>query len=1309
MKVGSLEIELLANMARLQADIQKATTTVRGGLGAIDNAVSATKRGLAGLGIGLSGAMFVSWIKGAIDAADAMNKLTQRTGLAAETLSQMQYAAKLADVSHEGLNTAIKKLNISVAQGLAGDKEKVALFKQLGITTADLGRGTESVMLKMADAYARSRDGAGKVAVGNGLMGKTADEMIPFLNAGGDAIRAMMKEADALGLTISTEFAAKAEEFNDNLSRITSIGQKLGLMFASDFVDGLSKAMKAMSDAVVQGKVLAGVVAGLQTLLTGDDRYKNDKAFVEQTEKKLALEKSLARMEGQRTSGRAANESVIERQREALALVNRELQTTTAYRKILQEEDTKTEKVAAAVAATRERATGLTLADANATEKASKAASLAKAELSLYTSSLQSLEQTLGKANEQTQFQRTQYQLLHGSLKTLGAEHGAHLLRVAREIDLQAQLEERTKAFAEHAQFLADEQERRDATLSDFNRTNSVYLKGLEFELSLVGMTTVAREQAIALRKLEDDYQKASIDLNEEERKTLKALYEEQKKRVPGAIASKASAEESLKSQVDMWGKIESTAEQTFSSIFDSGKNAFDRLKDTLKNGLYSLLYQMTVKRWIVGISASVSGQGVAEQAFGAQGGGLMGMANNASSLSSLYSAGSQFLTGGAAGASGASLAYANMVGALGGDAIGALATANGGWAGVSSGAALTEAYGAAVAVEAGTAAGAAGATGAAAGISSALAAVPVWGWAALAGVALLSMSGDGGGPKTESGGGYGMGRGDVGGPTFDYARGLESSYGDLAQRLGLSSRLSVGAFSSSDPSGDSLTQLDVAARMNNQTVYSRSGRLGGDIENVGRSDADLQAALAEEATRVMVSALKASDLEPDYKDFLNSISENATAAALESAVNRILAVKGFKDAIEKLPFENLKNLSFAAADGLIALSGGLESLGAKLDAYYQNFYSAEEQRIQTVKNLFASLGAAGVDVGTISRPNMSAFRALVDQQDVQTESGRRAYAALISVSAAFADLARTGTAASEALNRSLTASIGGLKALAEALRSAAEGLGIGPSRAAARIQIASALAAARSGGALPTVAMLAPALKSLSAPSEGMFRTFVDWRRDQQYVANDLNGLATIAETQASVEQKMLDALMGIDAKLLTVAEALSAREAETLMLKSVAEKAAADAKEKAAADAAKAEARRVAEAEAAAAAAAAEAIRRAQMSALPVSYVPIDQGGYGDGGSFAVGTNWVPYDMRANIHEGERIVPKADNVALMEYLAAPEAGSVAVVAELRENRAALGAVHDELVDIRRNVARTAAIVEKSDAIGPAPARAEL
>ena len=91
-----------------------------------------------------------------------------------------------------------------------------------------------------------------------------------------------------------------------------------------------------------------------------------------------------------------------------------------------------------------------------------------------------------------------------------------------------------------------------------------------------------------------------------------------------------------------------------------------------------------------------------------------------------------------------------------------------------------------------------------------------------------------------------------------------------------------------------------------------------------------------------------------------------------------------------------------------------------------------------------------------------------------------------------------------------------------------------------------------------------------------------------------------------------------------------------------------------------------------------------------LPLGQVP----------SFAVGTNYVPYDMTAQIHEGERIIPKADNYKLTQ-------GNEAMLEELRLMRIEIAGLRAQAGMIVVTSKKTADIVEKADAIGPAPARA--
>ena len=120
-----------------------------------------------------------------------------------------------------------------------------------------------------------------------------------------------------------------------------------------------------------------------------------------------------------------------------------------------------------------------------------------------------------------------------------------------------------------------------------------------------------------------------------------------------------------------MWESIDTTAHDTFVSIFDSGKSALDRLRDTLKNGLLDLLYQMTIKKWILNIGASVSGTGAAGLASaeglgltgGAAGGGLGGVAGLAQSAKTAYTIATQGFSGVAAGIGGSIATLGNLFG----------------------------------------------------------------------------------------------------------------------------------------------------------------------------------------------------------------------------------------------------------------------------------------------------------------------------------------------------------------------------------------------------------------------------------------------------------------------------------------------------------------------------------------------------------------------------------------------------------------------------------------------------------------------
>lgn len=115
--VGTLTIEMAANIVRLQQDMEKARKSVEGTMAQIGKAASVATAALGALGAGLSVAAFANWIKSAINAADVMSDISQRTGVAVKDLAGLQLAFKYGGTSAEAMQSGMVKLSVAVAGG----------------------------------------------------------------------------------------------------------------------------------------------------------------------------------------------------------------------------------------------------------------------------------------------------------------------------------------------------------------------------------------------------------------------------------------------------------------------------------------------------------------------------------------------------------------------------------------------------------------------------------------------------------------------------------------------------------------------------------------------------------------------------------------------------------------------------------------------------------------------------------------------------------------------------------------------------------------------------------------------------------------------------------------------------------------------------------------------------------------------------------------------------------------------------------------------------------------------------------------
>ena len=231
--------------------------------GAAAGALGAMRAVLPVIGVAAIG----KFAKDNLDAADAMSKMSQRTGVAAPTLDKFRKVAELSDTSIEGLGKGFKTLasNMYDAQ-TKGTGPAADAFAKLGIAITDSNgklRESDQVMLDMADKFKQMADGPEKAALAADIFGaKIGDELIPLLNSGGDAVRNM-------GTSLTQEFADKAAAFNDRLTTMQEKFGDLALRITEALLPAFESIVGAVEGLLNVFQALPGPVQGFIAAFAG--------------------------------------------------------------------------------------------------------------------------------------------------------------------------------------------------------------------------------------------------------------------------------------------------------------------------------------------------------------------------------------------------------------------------------------------------------------------------------------------------------------------------------------------------------------------------------------------------------------------------------------------------------------------------------------------------------------------------------------------------------------------------------------------------------------------------------------------------------------------------------------------------------------------------------------------------------------------------------------------------------------------------------------------------------------------------------
>ena len=187
--------------------------------------------------------------------ADEIDTLSSKTGISTERLQEMNYASGLIDVSVETMTGAMTKLEKSMdaannadtkyyetldqldeklkAGKISQDEYNAAVqdaleksttgYDQLGVSVTDANgnlRDNEEVFWEVIDALGQMEDGTERDLLAMDLLGKSAKELNPLIEAGSAGFKELADEAHEVGYVMEEDTFNSFLEFDDQMERL---------------------------------------------------------------------------------------------------------------------------------------------------------------------------------------------------------------------------------------------------------------------------------------------------------------------------------------------------------------------------------------------------------------------------------------------------------------------------------------------------------------------------------------------------------------------------------------------------------------------------------------------------------------------------------------------------------------------------------------------------------------------------------------------------------------------------------------------------------------------------------------------------------------------------------------------------------------------------------------------------------------------------------------------------------------------------------------------------------------------------------
>jgi len=222
--------------------------------------------------VGVAGAAGIGLlINRSLEATDALSKTATRIGTTTESLSRLQYAAKISGVETQTLNMAMQRFGRRASEAAVGTGEARGALQELRLNATDLIKlPLDEQMIKLAQAFEDNIKPIDRTRIAMKLFDSEGVALLQMTQLGAAGIRELFNEAETLGAVMSQDAAKGVEDANDAMARLFTIFKGVTDQITAALAPALEEVVTYLKELLTEAAAAEGGFKQLAQKMAGN-------------------------------------------------------------------------------------------------------------------------------------------------------------------------------------------------------------------------------------------------------------------------------------------------------------------------------------------------------------------------------------------------------------------------------------------------------------------------------------------------------------------------------------------------------------------------------------------------------------------------------------------------------------------------------------------------------------------------------------------------------------------------------------------------------------------------------------------------------------------------------------------------------------------------------------------------------------------------------------------------------------------------------------------------------------------------------